>query len=228
MPKPWKPNQDSFSWEPKTANQVILRDTIRKKRITLAVGPAGTGKTLVSMCVALEELIKGERNGGVDGIVLSRPLVVTGNNFGFLPGTIQEKIDPYMEPLIDTILDLNVPNVQQLLEGECSPIESVPLELMRGKTFKNKFIIIDEAQNCTPKQIEMAMTRLGQGSRMVFCGDTMQSDLRSESGLSVALNLFGKESEFGIAILGLNDIMREGITRTVIEKFSKFFGGNNA
>jgi len=210
---------DNLNWGPKSRNQLSMRDTIRKKRINLATGPAGTGKTFVAVCVAFEELLSGR----VNGIVVSRPLVPAGSSFGFLPGTLAEKVNPFMEPIWDTIIDLNLPSMQRLLDGEDSPVEVVPLELMRGRTFTEKFIIVDEAQNATPKQVEMAMTRLGRDSRMVLCGDVSQSDMRTTSGLAVALNLFSLEDEFGIVQFGLDDIQREGITRTVIERFHHYF-----
>jgi phosphate starvation-inducible PhoH-like protein len=128
-----------------------------------------------------------------------------------------------MDPIFDCILDLNMPSLQRLLDEYEGAIECVPLELMRGRTFTEKFIIIDEAQNTTPKQIEMAMTRLGRDSRMVFCGDVTQTDMRGTSGLAVALNLFRLEDEFGIITFTPEDIQREGITRRVIEKFDEFY-----
>jgi phosphate starvation-inducible PhoH-like protein len=128
-----------------------------------------------------------------------------------------------MDPIFDCILDLNLPNIQHFLDEEEGIIECVPLELMRGRTFTEKYIIIDEAQNTTPKQIEMAMTRLGRDSRMVLCGDVTQSDMRGTSGLAVALNLFRLEDEFGIVQFGLEDIQREGIVRTVITKFDAHY-----
>jgi len=187
----------------------------------MATGPAGTGKTFVSVCVAFDMLLKGQ----IEGIIVSRPLVPAGRNFGFLPGTIDEKIAPFMEPVMEVLIDLNVPNIQALLEGPNSPIECVPLELMRGRTFTNKFIIVDEAQNVTPKQMEMVMTRLGMESRMVLCGDAHQSDIGIDSGLAVALRLFKLEEQFGIVNFTLDDIQREGITRTVIERFYYYFKG---
>jgi phosphate starvation-inducible PhoH-like protein len=214
---------DTLNWSPRTRAQINLRDTIRKKRITLAVGPAGTGKTFVAVCIAFEELLSGRSNG----IIVSRPIVPAGRDFGYLPGTLSDKLNPFMEPIWDTIIDLNLPSIQRLLDSEDSPIECVPLELMRGRTFTEKFIIIDEAQNTTPKQVEMAMTRLGKDSRMVFCGDVSQSDIHGTSGLAVALNLFKLEDEFGIAQFGLEDIQREGICRTVIERFDAFYKRKN-
>ena len=210
---------DTLDWQPRTRNQITMRDMIRKKRITLATGPAGTGKTFVAVCVAFEELLSGRANG----IIVSRPIVPAGRDFGFLPGTLSDKLNPFMEPIWDTIIDLNLPSIQRLLEGEEGVVECVPLELMRGRTFTEKFIIVDEAQNTTPKQIEMAMTRLGKDSRMVFCGDVTQTDMRGTSGLAVALNLFKLEDEFGIVKFGLEDIQREGITKTVIERFNSFY-----
>lgn len=211
--------QDKFEWECRTRNQLTLRDTIRKKRITLATGPAGTGKSFITVCCAFEELLSGR----VNGLVISRPLVPAGRDFGFLPGTLGDKIKPFLDPLLDTMIDLNLPNIQRLIEGEDSPVECVPLELMRGRTFTEKFVIIDEAQNTTPKQVEMAMTRLGKDSRMVFCGDTHQTDIRGMNGLTVALQLFELEEQFGIVKFDLDDIQREGITRTVIERFESYF-----
>jgi phosphate starvation-inducible PhoH-like protein len=210
---------DQLDWSPKTRNQIHLRDTIRKKRITLVTGPAGTGKSFVTVCVAFEELLSARANG----IIISRPLVPAGRNFGYLPGTLHDKFSPFLDPIFDIILDLNLPNIQHFLDEEEGIIECVPLELMRGRTFTEKYIIIDEAQNTTPKQIEMAMTRLGKDSRMVLCGDVTQSDMRGTSGLAVALNLFRLEDEFGIVQFGLEDIQREGIVRTVITKFDAHY-----
>jgi phosphate starvation-inducible PhoH-like protein len=210
---------DQLDWSPKTRNQIHLRDTIRKKRITLVTGPAGTGKSFVTVCVAFEELLSARANG----IIISRPLVPAGRNFGYLPGTLHDKFSPFLDPIFDIILDLNLPNIQHFLDEEEGIIECVPLELMRGRTFTEKYIIIDEAQNTTPKQIEMAMTRLGRDSRMVLCGDVTQSDMRGTSGLAVALNLFRLEDEFGIVQFGLEDIQREGIVRTVIAKFDAHY-----
>lgn len=211
--------QDKFEWECRTRNQITLRDIIRKKRIVLATGPAGTGKTFVTVCCAFEELLSGR----VNGLVISRPLVPAGRDFGFLPGTLDDKIKPFLDPLFETMTDLNLPNIQRLIEGEDSPIECLPLELMRGRTFTEKFVIIDEAQNTTPKQVEMAMTRLGKDSRMVLVGDTHQTDIRGANGLSVAVQLFALEEEFGISAFGLEDMQREGIVRTVITKFGEYF-----
>jgi phosphate starvation-inducible PhoH-like protein len=210
---------DQLDWSPKTRNQIHLRDTIRKKRITLVTGPAGTGKSFVTVCVAFEELLSARANG----IIISRPLVPAGRSFGYLPGSLSDKLGPFMDPIFDCILDLNLPNIQHFLDEEEGIIECVPLELMRGRTFTEKYIIIDEAQNTTPKQIEMAMTRLGRDSRMVLCGDVTQSDMRGTSGLAVALNLFRLEDEFGIVQFGLEDIQREGIVRTVITKFDAHY-----
>jgi phosphate starvation-inducible protein PhoH and related proteins len=215
---------NTLNWQAKTRNQLTLRDTIKKKRITLVTGPAGTGKTFVTVCVAFEELLSGRANG----IVISRPIVPAGRSFGYLPGTLSDKLSPFMEPIWDTITDLNLAYIQRLTDGEDNTVEVVPLELMRGRTFTEKFVIIDEAQNTTPNQIEMAMTRLGKDSRMVFCGDVTQNDMSGISGLSVALNLFKLEDEFGIVTFGLEDIQREGITRTVIERFDTFYKRRNS
>lgn len=212
--------QDKFDWSPKTTNQHKLKDMIKRKRVVLATGPAGTGKTFITVCCAFEELLSGR----VNGLVICRPLVPAGREFGFLPGTLADKIKPFLDPLLDAMLDLNLPSIQRLLEGEDSPIECLPLELMRGRTFTEKFIIVDEAQNTTPNQVEMAMTRIGKDSRMVFCGDTYQTDIRGTNGLAVALKLFEHEDQFGIVKFGLEDIQREGIVRTVIERFQSYFG----
>jgi phosphate starvation-inducible protein PhoH and related proteins len=211
--------QEKLQWGPRTRNQMNLKETIQKKRITLVTGPAGTGKTFVTVCVAFEELLSARANG----IVVSRPLVPAGRNFGYLPGTLHDKFSPFLDPIFDCILDLNLPNIQHFLDEEEGVIECVPLEIMRGRTFTEKFIIIDEAQNTTPKQIEMAMTRLGRDSRMVLCGDVTQSDMQGTSGLAVALGLFRLEDEFGIITFTSEDIQREGIVKTVISKFDEFY-----
>lgn len=219
MRRGYRYQQTSFQWEARTRNQLILSETIKKKDITLAVGPAGTGKTFVTVCVAFEELFSGR----VESIVITRPLIPAGREFGFLPGTLEEKISPFMQPVIECIMDLNLPNTQSILEGIDGIVECVPIELMRGRTFTSKFVIVDEAQNLSPKQVELVMTRLGKDSKMVFCGDCSQNDLREISGLSVALDLFKLDEEFGIVKFGLEDIQRKGITRKVIERFHKYF-----
>lgn len=206
----------TFEWSPRTQNQSLLRLLIKEKVITFAIGPAGTGKTFVALGTALELY----RKNTINGIVVTRPLVPVGQNFGHLPGTIDEKIAPYMFPIVDLLKDFGA---QSLIDGPVSIIEYCALELMRGRTFHNKLVIVDEAQNTTTKQIEMAMTRLGDGSKMVICGDIHQTDLKGTNGLSVAAGLFFQEEEFGLVKFGIEDIQRQGITKIITEKFYSYY-----
>jgi phosphate starvation-inducible PhoH-like protein len=165
---------------PRSDNQRLLIEAIESKPLTIAVGPAGTGKTYLAICAAVEALDAGT----VSRIVLSRPAVEAGENLGFLPGDMREKLDPYLRPLWDALNDrLGAKRLRQYLDD--GTIEIAPVAFMRGRTLNNSFVLIDEAQNCTYGQLKMLLTRLGWHSTMVMTGDPDQTDLLPElSGLS--------------------------------------------
>jgi phosphate starvation-inducible protein PhoH and related proteins len=184
---------------PRSDNQRVLMEAIESKPLTLAVGPAGTGKTYLAISAAVEAL----ESGSVSRIVLSRPAVEAGENLGFLPGDMNEKMDPYLRPLWDALNDrLGAKRLRQHLDD--GTIEIAPVAFMRGRTLNNSFVLIDEAQNCTYGQLKMLLTRLGWHSTMVMTGDPDQTDLLPElSGLAdIARRLAGFED---VAVVRLQD-----------------------
>jgi len=184
---------------PRSDNQRLLMEAIEARPLTLAVGPAGTGKTYLAISAAVEAL----EAGSVSRIVLSRPAVEAGENLGFLPGDMREKLDPYLRPLYDALNDrLGPKRLRQNLDD--GTIEIAPVAFMRGRTLNNSFVLIDEAQNCTYGQLKMLLTRLGWHSTMVITGDPDQTDLLPElSGLAgIAQRLEGFDD---VAVVRLND-----------------------
>ena len=184
---------------PRSDNQRVLMEAIDSKPLTIAVGPAGTGKTYLAICAAVEAL----EAGTVSRIVLSRPAVEAGENLGFLPGDMREKLDPYLRPLWDALNDrLGAKRLRQNLDD--GTIEIAPVAFMRGRTLNNSFVLIDEAQNCTYGQLKMLLTRLGWHSTMVITGDPDQTDLLPElSGLGT---IGGKlEGLDDVAVVRLTD-----------------------
>jgi phosphate starvation-inducible PhoH-like protein len=184
---------------PRSDNQRLLMEAIDAKPLTIAVGPAGTGKTYLAISAAVEAL----EAGSVSRIVLSRPAVEAGENLGFLPGDMREKLDPYLRPLWDALNDrLGAKRLRQALDD--GTIEIAPVAFMRGRTLNNSFVLIDEAQNCTYGQLKMLLTRLGWHSTMVMTGDPDQTDLLPElSGLgNIAQRLEGLED---VAVVRLKD-----------------------
>ena len=189
---------------PRSDNQRVLMEAIDSKPLTVAMGPAGTGKTYLAICAAVEAL----DSGAVARIVLSRPAVEAGENLGFLPGDMREKLDPYLRPLWDALNDrLGAKRLSQLLED--GTIEIAPVGFMRGRTLNNCFVLIDEAQNCTYGQLKMLLTRLGWHSTMVMTGDPDQTDLLPElSGLgSIGQRLDGLE-DVAVVRLTQTDVVR--------------------
>ncbi len=184
---------------PRSDNQRLLMEAIEARPLTLAVGPAGTGKTYLAISAAVEAL----EAGSVSRIVLSRPAVEAGENLGFLPGDMREKLDPYLRPLYDALNDrMGAKRLKQNIDD--GTIEIAPVAFMRGRTLNNSFVLIDEAQNCTYGQLKMLLTRLGWHSTMVITGDPDQTDLLPElSGLSgIAQRLEGFDD---VAVVRLND-----------------------
>ncbi|MGI6216231.1 MAG: PhoH family protein [Coriobacteriales bacterium] len=200
---------------PKTAGQKKYADAIARNTITFGIGPAGTGKTYLAMAMAVAALKRKE----VGRIVLSRPVVEAGESLGYLPGTLNEKIDPYVRPLYDALFEMvDTQHANSLLEQDA--IEIAPLAYMRGRTLNDCFIILDEAQNTTPQQMKMFLTRLGFGSKMVVTGDITQIDLpRGESGLVQVRDIL--DGIKGIAFCNLtgNDVVRHSLVQKIVSAY---------
>lgn len=204
--------------KPKTIGQKKYVELIKNHDITFAIGPAGTGKTYLAVVMAIKAL----RNKEVERLVLTRPAVEAGEKLGFLPGDLQEKIDPYLRPLYDSLYDiLGVENTQKYLEKHI--IEIAPLAYMRGRTLEDSFIILDEAQNTTPEQMKMFLTRMGFGSKTVITGDITQIDLpRAQlSGLVNALTVLKDVRGIGIHTLTGEDIVRHPLVEEIIRAYEK-------
>ena len=204
---------------PKTKGQYSFVKAVEDNAIVFAIGPAGTGKTYLAVIRAVSAMKKGE----VKRIVLTRPAVEAGESLGFLPGDLKEKVDPYLTPLYDALHDmLGVEQTEKLIEK--GTIEIAPLAYMRGRTLDDSFVILDEAQNTTPAQMKMFLTRLGFNSKMVITGDNTQIDLKTgtKSGLDDAANIL-KDIE-GIKIIHLtsDDVVRNPLVQKIIERYSKF------
>lgn len=205
---------------PKTAGQKRYLDAIRSHTVTFAIGPAGTGKTYLAMAQAIASLERRE----VGRIVLARPIVEAGENLGFLPGTLMEKVDPYIRPLYDALYAMcDIERAAKFIES--GVIEIVPLAFMRGRTLDDSFIILDEAQNTTPEQMKMFLTRLGFGSKMVVTGDATQSDVpRNASGLKdIRSILFGIEDVAFCDLTG-SDIVRHSLVARIVAAYDDMFG----
>jgi phosphate starvation-inducible PhoH-like protein len=204
--------------KPKTIGQKKYIETIKKHDIVFAIGPAGSGKTYLAVVMAIKAL----RNKDVERLVLTRPAVEAGEKLGFLPGDLQEKINPYLRPLYDSLYDvLGVDNTQKYLEKNI--IEIAPLAYMRGRTLDDSFIILDEAQNTTPEQMKMFLTRLGFGSKAVITGDITQTDLpRGQvSGLTNALSILKDIKGLGIHTMTGDDIVRHPLVEEIIKAYEK-------
>jgi phosphate starvation-inducible PhoH-like protein len=201
----------------KTIGQRHYVSTIRKKDIVFGVGPAGTGKTYLAVVLAVTAL----KEGQVKRIVLTRPAVEAGESLGFLPGDLQEKVDPYLRPLYDALNDVLGPE-QVVKSLERGLIEIAPLAYMRGRTLDDSFIILDEAQNTTPEQMKMFLTRLGFGSKMVITGDVTQIDLPrgKSSGLVEAERILRDIEEIGIIYFAEQDVVRHSLVQKIIVAYN--------
>lgn len=209
-------NYKGKSIRPKTLGQHHYVATIRKKDVVFGIGPAGTGKTYLAVILAVAAL----KEGRVKRIVLTRPAVEAGENLGFLPGDLQEKVDPYLRPLYDALHDmLGLEQVTKWMER--GMIEVAPLAYMRGRTLDDSFIILDEAQNTTPEQMKMFLTRLGFGSKMVITGDVTQIDLPRgvKSGLVEARQLLEHVEEIGFIQFAEHDVVRHYLVQKIIEAY---------
>jgi phosphate starvation-inducible PhoH-like protein len=203
---------------PKSKNQAIYLDAIRKNDIVIAIGPAGTGKTYLAMVMAMERLL----HGAVKKIVLCRPALEAGEKLGFLPGDLVEKVNPYLRPLYDALYDLtSFDQAQRFIEEQV--IEIAPLAFMRGRTLANAFIILDEAQNTTSEQMKMFLTRIGVGSQVVVTGDITQIDLPNDtvSGLVEARELFARIEEIEFAYFDETDVVRHPLVKKIITAYSQ-------
>ena len=202
--------------KPKTVNQQKLVQAVKDNDLVFALGPAGTGKTFVSVALAVRAL----KNKQVKKIIITRPAVEAGENLGFLPGDLKEKIDPYLRPIYDALNDM-VPfeKLKYYLEREI--IEIAPLAYMRGRTLHNAFILLDEAQNTTAMQMKMFLTRMGPESKMIVTGDTSQIDLpkNQSSGLKEAVRILNQVNGIGFVELSGRDVVRHKLVRDIIEAY---------
>ncbi len=200
---------------PKTLGQKKYVDSIRTNTVTFGIGPAGTGKTYLAMAMAVAALKRHE----VSRIVLARPAVEAGESLGFLPGTLQEKLDPYVRPLYDALFDMtDIEKGNALIEQGI--IEIVPLAFMRGRTLNNAFVILDEAQNSTPDQMKMFLTRLGFSSKFVVTGDVTQRDLLGENGLESARRVLSGVPDIAFIDFDRNDIVRHSLVARIVDAYA--------
>ena len=201
---------------PRSATQIRYMEALARDEIIFALGPAGTGKTYVAVAQAVQQLIQ----GSVDRLILSRPAVEAGEKLGFLPGDMREKVDPYLRPLYDALYDM-LPTEQVERRMASGEIEIAPIAFMRGRTLANAFIILDEAQNTTPMQMKMFLTRFGENSRMVVCGDPRQVDLPDigKSGLADAVARL--EGVKGISMVRFNakDVVRHPLVGAIVDAY---------
>ena len=204
---------------PKTANQKRYVDAIEDHTITFGIGPAGTGKTYLAMAMAVAAL----QAKKINKIVLTRPAVEAGESLGFLPGTLSEKIDPYLRPLFDALHDMiDIDSIPRLMQSGI--IEVAPLAYMRGRTLNDAFIILDEAQNTTPEQMKMFLTRLGFGSKMVVTGDVTQIDLPNgqNSGLKIVRDILKDIDDIAFMELTAEDVVRHRLIGDIVKAYDKF------
>lgn len=204
---------------PKTSNQKRYVDAIDKHTVTFGIGPAGTGKTYLAMAKAVQALQAKQ----VNRIILTRPAVEAGERLGFLPGTLHEKIDPYLRPLFDALHDMLDPEAIPRLMAS-GTIEVAPLAYMRGRTLNDSFIILDEAQNTSPEQMKMFLTRLGFSSRMVVTGDITQIDLptHQESGLSIVRDILEGINDISFMDLTSEDVVRHRLVSEIVDAYGRF------
>ena len=203
---------------PKTLGQKAYVDAIDENTITFGIGPAGTGKTYLAMAKAVQALQRKE----VDRIILSRPAIEAGERLGFLPGTLTDKIDPYLRPLYDALNEMMDPElVPKLLAA--GTVEVAPLAYMRGRTLNNAFVVLDEAQNTSPEQMKMFLTRLGFGTKMVVTGDVTQIDLPTgASGLRLVTRVLGGIDDIHFATLTSEDVVRHSLVGRIVDAYTEY------
>ncbi len=200
----------------KTSNQKRIVDLHNKNDLLFVIGPAGTGKTYVSVALGVKAL----KEKKIKKIIITRPVVEAGENLGFLPGDLQDKIDPYLKPIYDALEDMiPIQKMKKFIENKT--IEIAPLAYMRGRTLKNAFILLDEAQNTTESQLKMFLTRLGQNSKMIVTGDISQIDLRKNqsSGLVDAKNKLNNIEGIGFTHLDSSDVIRHSLVKKILDKY---------
>jgi phosphate starvation-inducible PhoH-like protein len=200
----------------RSLNQFNMVNAIEKDDLLFAVGPAGSGKTYTAVALAVKAL----KEKRVRKIILTRPAVEAGENLGFLPGDLKEKLDPYLQPLYDALRDM-IPNSKLTEYLEDKVIQIAPLGFMRGRTLDNAFVILDEAQNTTEAQLKMFLTRMGKSAKFIVTGDITQVDLpkHQKSGLKSALNLFGDQKDISIVNLNEDDVVRHPLVKKIIKVF---------
>ena len=205
--------------KPKTLGQKAYVDEIRKKMVVCGVGPAGTGKTYLAIAMAVTAF----KNDEVGKIILTRPAIEAGEKLGFLPGDLQSKVDPYLRPLYDALYQIM--GAESFTRNmEKGLIEVAPLAYMRGRTLDNSFIVLDEAQNTTPAQMKMFLTRVGFGSKVIVTGDLSQKDLPSgqSSGLDVALKVLKNIDDIGISMLSNKDVVRHPLVQKIVKAYDDY------
>lgn len=205
--------------KPKTLGQKQYIDNIRKNMIVFGIGPAGTGKTYLAMAMAITAF----KNNEVNRIILTRPAIEAGEKLGFLPGDLQSKIDPYLRPLYDALYQIMGPETYQK-NMEKGLIEVAPLAYMRGRTLDNSFIILDEAQNTTPAQMKMFLTRIGFGSKAIITGDMTQKDLPAGqvSGLDVAIKVLRDIDDISFSYLTSADVVRHPLVQKIVDAYDRY------
>jgi len=206
--------------KPKTANQQKLVDAVSENDLVFAIGPAGTGKTYISVAMAVRAL----KNKEVKKIIITRPAVEAGENLGFLPGDLKEKIDPYLRPIYDALGDM-IPAEKLKYYQENNIIEIAPLAYMRGRTLNNAFVLLDEAQNTTAMQMKMFLTRMGPNSKVIVTGDQSQIDLphKQKSGLIESYNILKNVKGIAIVELSAKDVVRHRLVKQIINAYDKHF-----
>ncbi len=205
--------------KPKTVGQKKYIDAIRSKMIVFGLGPAGTGKTYLAMAMAITAF----KNHEVERIILTRPAIEAGEKLGFLPGDLQSKVDPYLRPLYDALYQImGADSFQKNMEKGL--IEVAPLAYMRGRTLDNAYIILDEAQNTTPAQMKMFLTRIGFGSKVIVTGDASQKDLAvgTQSGLDVAEKVLGKISDIAFIRMTSRDVVRHPLVQKIVKAYEAY------
>ena len=205
--------------KPKTLGQKKYVDLIKNNTIVFGIGPAGTGKTYLAMAMAITAL----KNNEVNKIILTRPAIEAGEKLGFLPGDLQSKVDPYLRPLYDALYQI-MGAESFAANMEKGLIEVAPLAYMRGRTLDNAFIILDEAQNTTPAQMKMFLTRIGFGSKVIITGDLTQKDLPKDavSGLDVALKVLSRVDEIGFAKMSSKDVVRHPLVQKIVKAYEEY------
>lgn len=211
-----KPQRRLPPLEPITTNQGFLMSDLDRCQLTFALGPAGTGKTYIAARKACEMFKEGE----IERVIITRPMVTAEEDMGYLPGDPIDKFAPFFAPVREILEDdLGRSHVENLMKHK--KIDIAPIGFLRGHTFKNAFVLFDEAQNTTPKQMELFLTRIGDGARVCLCGDLRQCDIEGPSGLRDAVERFGKLPEAGVTQFGTEDVVRSGLARKIVEGYLK-------